>query len=142
LACSNGDPTSRPRHAGPAVASSAPLRPQAEAIASNEPPTVSVAEVSTVVDRVNTWLRSKAATVSGATRNTGRGEPRLSSWSSHTTSVRSGIAGPNDVRIRDVVSEISLSAATASARAAAAFESLVVSMSARAAPATSRSARR
>ena len=43
------------------------------------------------------------------------------SFSSQTTSVRSGIAGPNDVSIRDAVSVISLSAATASARAAAAF---------------------
>ncbi len=101
-----------------------------------------MAEVSTVVDRENTWVRSRPATDSGATRNTGRGEPRLSSCSSHTTSLRSGIAGPNDVRIREAVSEISLSAATASARAAAALASLVVSMSARAAPATSRSARR
>ena len=70
-------------------------------------------------------MRSRSATDSGATRNTARVAPRLSSWSSQTMSVRSGIAGANDVRIRDAVSDISLSAATASARAAAALASLV-----------------
>ena len=43
------------------------LKPQAMAIASKEPPMVSVADV--VVERENTSLRSKPATDSGATRN-------------------------------------------------------------------------
>ena len=64
-----------------------------------------------------------------------------SSWSSHTTSVRSGIAGPNDVRMRVAVSLTSVSAVTASLRAAAAFGSLgAVSMAARTLSAASRSA--
>ena len=49
------------------------------AIASNEPPTVSVAEVSTAVESANSRLRSRPATDSGATRSTVRVEPRLSS---------------------------------------------------------------
>jgi hypothetical protein len=101
---------------------------------------VSVADVSTTVERENTRDRSSPATDSGATRNTGREEPLISSCSSHTTSVRSGMAGPNDSSTRDAVSEISLSAATASARADAALGSLVVSIAERAALATSRSA--
>ncbi len=94
---------------------------------------VSVADVSTTVERENTRSRNRSATDSGATRSTGRIAPRLSSWSSHTTSVRSGMAGPNDASTRDAVSEISLSAATASARADAALGSLVVSIAERAA---------
>lgn len=52
------------------------------------------------------------------------------------------MAGPNDASTRDAVSEISLSAATASARADAALASFVVSIAERAAVATSRSAAR
>ena len=48
-------------------------------MASKDPPIVSVAEVNTVVDRENTRSRRRPATESGATRNTGRGAPRLSS---------------------------------------------------------------
>ena len=50
------------------------------------------------------------------------------------------MAGVNDVRTRDAVSNISLNATTASARAAAALASLVVSIADRAAVAASRSA--
>ena len=95
-----------------------------------------------MVARENTRPRSRSATDSGATRSTGRGDPRLSSCSSQTMSVRSGIAGANDVRMRDAVSDISVSAAIASARAAAALASLVVSIADRAALAASRSAAR
>ena len=115
--------------------------PTRSAIASKEPPTVSVADVSTAVEPANNRLRSSPATDSGATRSTARVEPRLSSWSSQTTSVRSGIAGANDVRIRDAVSAISARLATASARAEAALASAGdVSMADRAALAASRSA--
>ncbi len=57
-------------------------------------------------------------------------------------SVRSGMAGPNDSRIRAAVSAISISVAAASARAAAARVSLVPSIAERAALAASRSAAR
>ena len=92
------DIDSAPRHFGSSAS------PQAVAIASKEPPTVSVADVNTAVESANNRVRSSPATDSGATRSTARVEPRLSSWSSHTTSVRSGIAGPKDARIRDAVS--------------------------------------
>ena len=85
---------------------------------------VSVAEVSTAVDCSNSLPRNNPDTDSGATRSTARTFPLLSSWSSHTTSVRSGMAGTNESRMRDAVSPTSVSAVTASARAEAAFGSL------------------
>ena len=85
------------------------------------PPTVSVAEVSTAVDCSNSLPRNRPATDSGATRMTARTLPRLSSWSSHTTSSRFGISGTNDATMRVAVSLMSISAVTASARADAAF---------------------
>ena len=88
------------------------------------PPMVSVAEVSTAVERSNSLPRNNPDTDSGATRRTARVLPRLSSWSSHTTSVRSGMAGTNESRMRDAVSLTSVSAVAASARADAAFGSL------------------
>ena len=72
-----------------------PPNPQASAIASNDPPTVRVAEVRTAVADPNRCSRSGAATESRATRRTGFGAAaRCSSWSSQTMSVRSGMAGP------------------------------------------------
>ncbi len=57
-----------------------------------------------------------------------------SMWSSHTTSVRFGIAGTNESRMRDAVSPTSDSAVAASARADVVFASLrVVSTAVRAA---------
>src|SRR4029079_15692408 len=96
----------------------------------------------------------------GATRSTARTLPLLSlvlspvlrtwphacvpsSWSSHTTYVRSGMAGTNADRMRVAVSLMSLSAVTASARADAAFGSLgAVSIAERALLAASRNAGR
>ena len=102
---------------------------------------VSVADVRTAVAVSNSRPRSSPATDSGATRNTGLSAPRVSSWSSHTTSVRSGIAGTNESRTRAAVSAISVSAAIASVRAAAALGSRGEgSMSARAELAASRRA--
>ena len=59
--------------------SSSPANPHAEAIASNVPPMVSVAEVSTAVDCSNSLSRNKPDTDSGATRSTARTFPLLSS---------------------------------------------------------------
>ena len=58
----------------------------------------------------NSLPRNNPDTDSGATRSTARTLPRLSSWSSHTTSLRSGMAGTNDVKMRDAVSLTSVSA--------------------------------
>ena len=123
----NGDPTSRPRQLGIAgVRSGQPPRGRPSRRRNRRP---SASPTSTPSSSGRTpGCAAGPATDSGATRSTARGEPRLSSWSSQTTSVRSGMAGVNDVRIRDAVSEISLSAATASARAEAALASLVVSI--------------
>ena len=122
---------------------SSPLSPQDRAIASNVPPTVRVAEVRITVDWSKILPRNRFATDSGATRRIARidvSAPRPSSWSSHTTSVRSGMAGPNDARMRDAVSLMSVSAVTASLRAAAALGSLgAVSMAERTLSAASRS---
>ena len=63
----------RPRRAGPIV----------PATASNEPPSSSVAEVSTTVRSAKTLSRTSIATLIGATRSTG---PRRGSRLSHTTS--------------------------------------------------------
>ena len=115
---------------------------------------VNVAEVSTVVAVPNSCVRNSPATDSGATRNTGRLtplpiDPRVaallpagcSSWSSHTTSARSGIAGTKESSTRAAVSLISVSPAIASARAAAALGSFGAgSMAERAVLAASRSA--
>jgi len=57
-----GEPTSMPRH----FTSSIPASPNAEAIASNVPPIVSVAEVSTVVDPTKQLPRNNPATDKGA----------------------------------------------------------------------------
>ena len=99
---------------------------------------LSVADVSTVVDRANSRDRSSPATDNGATRSAERtagarrngtpcceGRPpaagnSVSPPSSQTTSVRSGIGGSNEARIRAAVSAISANAAIASERAAAA----------------------
>ena len=108
-----------------------------------------VDEAHDLVDRVtavapaNNRLRSSPATDSGATLNTARVEPRLSSWSSQTTSERSGIGGANDVSIRDAVSPTSVRPATASVRAEAALGSAGdMSITERDALAASRSAAR
>ena len=103
---------------------------------------VSVAEVSTVVAVPKSCVRNRPATDSGATRSTGLLAPvRCSSWSSHTTSARSGIAGTKESSTRAAVSLISVSPAIASARAAAALGSFGAgSMAERAVLAASRSA--
>ncbi|CKT35615.1 Uncharacterised protein [Mycobacterium tuberculosis] len=87
-------------------------------------------------------MANSSATDSGATRSTARADSWLSSCSSQTTSLRSGIAGANDARIRDAVSDISVSTAPASARTDAVVVSLPVSIAERAALAASRSALR
>ena len=93
------------------------------------------------VDCSKSLLRNNIATDSGATRKIERFDPRTSSWSTHTTSVRSGIAGPKEARMREAVSLTSLSAVTASLRAAAAFGSAgAVSIAVRTRSAASRSA--
>ena len=118
MACSNGEPTSMPRQRL-LRRRPRPVSPQAAAIASNVPPTVSVAEVSTTVDCSKSLPRNRPATDSGATRMTRLATLRRGCPRGRATPRRCGpgSAGTNDARIRDAVSLMSVSAVTASARA-------------------------
>ncbi len=88
-------------------------RPHWRAIVSNAPPSVSVADVSTVVRLANSRSRSSPPTPSGATRS--EGAFWLKSPDTHTTSCSS----PNASRIRTAQSWTSSSNASASLRAVA-----------------------
>ncbi|SHU74800.1 Uncharacterised protein [Mycobacteroides abscessus subsp. abscessus] len=84
FSCWKGDPTSMPCQValisvGESAAGSRAGSPHEAAIASNLPPRASVAEVRTTVRCPKSRVRSSPATESGAIRNTGRMEPRLSS---------------------------------------------------------------
>ncbi len=101
FAWSNGDPTSTAFHfrsllsAGGSAPEAAVVslrddacwgRPQLTARPSNDPPTVSVAEVRITVDSPNNRDLSRPPTDSGAIRTARRTLPRNSSAASHTTS--------------------------------------------------------
>ena len=106
-----------PRHSG---SSSSPVSPHAAAIASND-----AADGQRRRGQHRRRLLEQPAAQQACHRQRRHPQRRRrdgfrgsSSWSSHTTSVRSGIAGTNDARMRVAVSLMSVSAVTASARAA------------------------
>ncbi len=137
FAWSKGDPTSSEfqRKAEASEGASVPMAvpesgraddsagrpPQLTARPSNDPPTVSVAEVRTTVDSANSRERSNPPTESGAIRTERRTDPRNSSEDSQTTSLRlAGSGSSKAVRIRTALSWTSSTDESAALRAAAA----------------------
>ena len=97
--CANGEPTSIPAHSFPTAEAS---RPHCRASGVNDPPRVSVADVSTTVLSANRCSASTSPTSSGATcSDAGRAlSDQSSGRSSQTTSSRSAIGWSKAVIIR------------------------------------------
>ena len=152
FACSNGEPTSRPRHLSfPPPAVGPRLAGECPHLAGQAPRRCHRLERAADRQRGGGEHRRRVLKQPAAQQPCHRkrchpqhrayaalGCPR---WSASTTSVRSGMAGTNADRMRVAVSLMSLSAVTASARVDAAFGSLgAVSIAERALLAASRSA--